>query len=62
MGKIPYTTQEFIMQLKEEYEDEYQIDEKFVGTPSYWKKAGVIEIIKRFENYIKEKELDYVYE
>lgn len=55
MKELPSKTIDLLLLLKEEYEDFYETDEKKVGTPEYWKKAGVIEIIKRIENSIGHK-------
>jgi hypothetical protein len=45
--KIPEKTKDFIEELEKIYKDKYETDENIVGTPEYWKKAGVIELIRQ---------------
>jgi hypothetical protein len=54
---IPSNTMDFLKYLKSIYEDKFEVEEKEVGTPSYWKKAGVIEMIRQVELKLKNLEL-----
>ena len=49
---IPSSTIDFIRQLQLKYSDELMLDEKIVGTPEYWKKAGVVELLRELQYYI----------
>lgn len=53
MNTIPRETKDFINLLREEYKDEMELESEYVGTPEYWKKAGVIELIRKFD-FLKE--------
>jgi hypothetical protein len=44
-SSIPTNTVDLIKWLEDMYPDVFDTDVFFVGTPEYWKKAGVIELI-----------------
>lgn len=46
---IPSSTIDFISMLEELYPDIMELDPTYVGTPDYWKKAGIIELIKKIK-------------
>ena len=50
---IPPLTLDFIKYLEAKYPDKFELSEKEVGTPEYWKKAGIIELIRDVKNIIK---------
>lgn len=52
---IPAKTVDLLKVLKEAYKDEMETDPKLVGTPDYFKKAGVIELIKTIEVSIEQQ-------
>lgn len=55
MQTVPSSTIELLNILKEKYPDKYVIEDEEVGTPSYWKKAGVVELLRELEYYITER-------
>jgi hypothetical protein len=55
LDKIPASTEGLLEYLKEIYSDVMELDPTMVGTPEYWKKAGVIELIQKIEYYIENK-------
>jgi hypothetical protein len=57
MTNIPSLTIDLIRELKREYIDTMEIEEDIVGKPEYWKKAGVIELIRRLEAQARSIEL-----
>jgi len=46
---VPSTTIDLIKWLEEIYPDVFETDASFVGTPEYWKKAGIIELIQKLK-------------
>ena len=44
--RLPSNTIDLIKHLEEMYDDVFELDPTMVGTPEYWKKAGVIELIQ----------------
>ena len=45
----PHNTIDFITYLKSVYPDKVEEDPSKVGTPAYWKKVGIIELIRKVE-------------
>ena len=52
--RVPSSTIDLIKILKEKYPDVAVTEPEEVGTPLYWKKIGVIELLRELEFYIKE--------
>lgn len=55
---IPIYTKDLIRVLKEIYPDTFIVEEEEVNTPQYWKKAGIIELIRLLDTniqYVKER-------
>jgi len=53
LSVTPVYTADLINILKDVYTDKFIINESEVGTPDYWKKAGIIELIRILENNIR---------
>lgn len=47
--KVPSTTIDLVKMLDELYPDVMELDPAWVGTPEYWKKAGIIELIQKLK-------------
>jgi hypothetical protein len=52
--KVPSSTIDLIKVLKEKYEDKLVVDAEVVGTPEYWKNAGVVELLRELTYYIEQ--------
>jgi len=48
--KVPSTTILLLTLLEDLYPDTMELDPTCVGTPDYWKKAGVIELIQKLKH------------
>lgn len=57
---VPSTTLDFINQLKQTYPDKAETEPKDVGTPEYWMKMGVIDLIRKVESSITTETLRQV--
>lgn len=53
MQKLSKEVIEFLQLLKDEIDDKFEIDDKKVGTPEYWKRAGIIELIRQYNEKYK---------
>ena len=53
---VPSNTIEFLTVIKQQYEDKLEVDERVVGTPEYWKRVGVVELIRTVEAYVRRKD------
>lgn len=51
---VPSSTIDLIKILKERYPDVLECNEETVGTPEYWKKVGIIELLRELEYRIRE--------
>ena len=49
---IPSNSPALINMLKEKYEDKLNVDVDEVGTPTYWKKAGVVELLRELDYFL----------
>lgn len=49
---IPTTTVELLELLDKWYIDKLETNSEFVGTPEYWKKAGIIELKHRIREIL----------
>jgi len=47
--KIPSTTIDLVRLLEELYPDVMELDPTIVGTPEYWKKVGIVELIQKIK-------------
>jgi hypothetical protein len=56
MEQLPHKTIDFIKSIEEEFEDYFETDVEKVGTPEYWKKAGIIEYIRKIKSILEAKE------
>jgi len=52
---VPSNTIDLIRILQKKYPDIAEEDEKIVGTPRYWKKIGVIELVRELMYSIERK-------
>ena len=52
---VPIATVDFINMLKIKYEDKAEVDPTVVGTPEYWKKIGVVELLREVSYFIESK-------
>lgn len=50
---VPSNTIDLIRLLTSRYEDKAEVDPTIVGTPEYWKKIGVIELLRELTYYIE---------
>lgn len=50
---VPSSTIDLIKILKDKYPDVLEVDTEVVGTPEYWKKVGVVELLRDLEYFIK---------
>lgn len=50
MKKVPINSIDLIEVLEKEYKDVLDVDVLSVGTPDYWKKAGVVELLRRLRH------------
>ena len=46
---IPSHTIDLIKWIEEIYPDVFELDENIVGTPLYYKKAGVVELVQKLK-------------
>lgn len=51
--RLPSNTIDLIKYLEDLYPDIYELDPTLVGTPEYWKKAGVIELIQMLNSRLE---------
>lgn len=54
---IPQLSIKLIEMLDDIYPDVMELDPTFVNTPEYWKKAGIIELIKNLKQANKSSEV-----
>lgn len=54
---VPINTLDLLTLLKTKYPDKAETDPEVVGTPEYWKKIGIIELLKELEYYVKRMEV-----
>ena len=47
--KIPTYTVDLLTQLKKQYPDKLEEDPLLVGTPEYWQRVGIVELIRSLE-------------
>ena len=52
-NRPPSNTVDLIKYLEDIYTDLFELDPAMVGTPEYWKKAGVIELIQLLKSRIE---------
>lgn len=53
LSEIPLLTVDFVKLLELNYPNEYEFNADVVGTPEYWKKAGILELIGKLNFVIK---------
>lgn len=53
---VPMYTIDLLKELERLYPDVMELDEDVVGTPQYWKEAGVIELLRMLKTEIENKQ------
>ncbi len=46
---VPTYTVDLLTQLKKQYPDKLEEDPLLVGTPEYWQRVGIVELIRSLE-------------
>lgn len=54
---VPSSTIDFIKELERLYPDTMELDPSYLGTPDYWKKAGIVELIQKIKVKSTNKDL-----
>ena len=52
---VPSSTIDLLTLLKTKYEDKAETDPDIVGTPQYWMKVGVIQLLRELDSYIENR-------
>ena len=55
MTTIPYSTLDLLKIIKKDYPNKMKLDPEEVGTPGYWKYAGVVELVELIEALIEKQ-------
>lgn len=56
--KVPSDTKSLLIELEKMYPDKYSLEE--YDTPTYWKKAGVIEILRLIRHELGDTSLNNI--
>jgi len=57
---VPSNTLDFLNELRSLYKDQAEVDPQYVGTPEYWKRMGVIELLRKVDASISHLSLKQV--